>query len=276
MRARHRARPVRRGLRASLVMRIAVVPLLALISTGCRIDVVTEIAFDVDGAGEVALTVRIDGATLRDLDRLGVDPGLDVEAALDPESGWRASRTIDADGGLVLVHRRDFADGAELGTLLRELSDGLEDDDPSLVLDLDVDARRRGAVTLSGTAGVVAPSTTGVLIDGRALGPSGQELEALVASAVRATLRVTAAGSVVAHDGDRAGERVVEWDLPVGTVRALALETEAPSWWTTVPWVVVPMLVAGAVLASWGMRRGRGDDVDGAADDSDALVSPAE
>ena len=131
-------------------------------------------------------------------------------------------------------------------------------------------------MTLSGTAGVVAPSTTGVLIDGRALGPSGQELEALVASAVRATLRVTAAVSVVAHDGDRAGERVVEWDLPVGTVRALALETEAQGWWTTVPWVVVPMLVAGVVLARWGMRRGRGDDVDGAAGDADALVSPAE
>lgn len=271
---RHRWSPDGRRRRRSVV-RLVGLGLVALSVAGCRIDVVTEVAFDVDGGGEVALTVRIDGATLRDLDRLGVDPGLDIEAALDPEAGWHVSRAIDADGGLVLVHRRGFADGVELATSLRELTDGLAADDPALALDLVVDARRRGAVELVGTAGIVAPSSTGVLVDGEALGPSGPELEALVASAVRGTLRVITAGAVVSHDGDRAGERIVEWDLPVGELRPVSLVTEAPGWWTTVPWFILPVLVAAAVLGRRAARRGRTDD---ALTDAvgPAEVSPAE
>jgi hypothetical protein len=272
MRTRSRRSPSRAG-------RMVLLGILAVLVAGCRIDVTTDVTFDVDGGGEVALAVRIDGATLRDLDRLGIDPGLDVEAALDPAAGWRASRTIDPDGGLVLVHRRSFDDGAELATLLRELSDGLAADDPALAVDLVVDTRRRGAVALAGTAGIAPPGSTGVLIDGVAVGPTGAELEALVVSAVRATLRVTTAGGVVSHDGDRAGERIVEWDLPVGEVRAIALVAEAPGWWTTVPWTVVPLLGAGAVLARRVLRRARlGTETEADADagaDGPTGLSPA-
>jgi hypothetical protein len=266
--------------RRSLV-RLALLGLLAVAATGCRIDVLTDITFDVDGAGIVDLSVRIDGATLRDLDRLGVDPGLDVDAALDPAAGWRASRRVDADGGLVLAYRRAFADGEELAALLRELSAGLAPGDPALQLDLDVVTRRRGAVELDGTVGIAAPSTTGVLLDGEPVGPSGAELERLTAAAVRGVLRVTTPGALGAHDGDRAGERVVEWDLPVAGERRVSLRSEAPGWWTTVPWLVVPLLALAGGLAWRLLRRsapseGAHGGADDEAGDAEGGISPAE
>jgi hypothetical protein len=265
--------PARRSL-----VRFALLGIVAVIGAGCRIDVVTDITFDVDGAGVVDLSVRIDGATLRDLDRLGVDPGLDVEAALDPAAGWRASRRIDADGGLILSYRRPFADGVELATLLRELSAGLASGDPALHIDLDVVTRRGGAVELAGTAGIAAPSSTGVLLDGEPVGPSGEELGRLTAAAVRGVLRVTTPGALSTHDGDRAGERVVEWDVPIAGERSVSLRSEAPGWWTTVPWLVLPLLALAGGLA-WRLLR-RVDRAEGqqgdAVDEGPASgVSPA-
>jgi hypothetical protein len=258
------------------LVRMAMLVALGVLVAGCRIDVVADVTVDVDGAGEVELSVRVDGATLRDLDRLGVDPGLDVEAALDPASGWRSARRVDADGGLTLSFQRAFADGEELATILRELSAGLSPGDPALLIDLDVDTRRRGAVELVGTAGIAAPSTTGVLLDGEPVGPSQEELERLTVEAVRGVLRVRTAGAVTAHDGDRAGDRVVEWDLPVAELRPVTLRSEAPGWWTTVPWLVLPMLVGAGLLARRVLRRDRGPSDDGAAAASGpGEVSPA-
>jgi hypothetical protein len=256
------------------LMRFVTIGALAILGAGCRIDVITDITFDVDGAGEVELSVRIDGATLRDLDRLGVDPGLDVEAALDPSAGWRASRRSDDDGGLILTYRRGFADGEELAVLLRELSAGLASGDPALTIDLEVQTRRRGVVELVGTAGIVAPSTTGVLRDGEPVGPSQQELERLTIDAVRGVLRVTTAGAIVDHDGDRAGQRVVEWDLPVAAERALMLRSEAPGWWTTVPWLLfAPIAAAGLVVRR--MRRRAGGPDERPVGEGETPVSPA-
>jgi len=264
--------------RRSLV-RLTLLGLLAVASTGCRIDVLTDVTFDVDGAGVVELSVRIDGATLRDLDRLGIDPGLDVDAALDPAAGWRGSRRVDTDGGLILTYSRPFADGDELAALLRELSAGLAPGDPALLIDLEIVTRRRGAVELEGTAGIAAPSTTGVLLDGAPVGPSGEELERLTAAAVRSVLRVTTPGALSAHDGDRAGERVVEWDLPVAGARRVSLRSEAPGWWTTVPWLVVPLLALAGGLAWRSLRRATpsdGEQHDAIAQGPPGEVSPAE
>ena len=56
--------------------------LLGVVASGCRIGVGTDITFDSGGGGELAVSVRIDGATLRELDRAGVDPELDVALGL--------------------------------------------------------------------------------------------------------------------------------------------------------------------------------------------------
>jgi hypothetical protein len=229
---------------------LLVLPLVALVIAGCRLDVGTDVEVDARGAGTVAVSVRIDGATLRELDRLGVDPGIDVDLALGPTSRWRSERLVDEDGGLTHVYRRDFADGAELTAVLRELSDGIAVQDPALRFDVVATTTRRGALTLVGNAGLRPPSTTGVLIDDVPVGPSGRDLSALTADAVRARLDVHVAGTVVETDADRAGERSAGWDLPVGGLRPITLVSAPAGWWSRVPWTLVGVLGAAVVAAA--------------------------
>jgi hypothetical protein len=249
----------------------AVLAAIALATAGCRIDVAAEAALDVTGGGELAVVVRIDGATLRELDALGVDPGLVALAELDPTSGWRTSRSIDADGGLVLAHRLDVADGAELAAALGALDDGLAPDDPALRIDLTVATGRGGAVELAGTAGFSPPGTTGLLEDGVPVGPSGAELAALTADAVHPVLRLRVPGPVRSHDGDRLEGRTVTWVLPVGDVRPVGLSSAPAAWWRALPAAVASVVAA---VGAWWWRRRRGDDAAGDAVGA-AEVSPA-
>jgi hypothetical protein len=161
---------------------------------GCRLDVGTDVAFDARGGGEVTIAVRIDGATLRELDRYGADPGLDVELALGPDSGWTTGRRIDADGGLVLTYTRRFADGDEATALLRELSEGVAPQDPAVRLDVTVTTTSRARCASTGR---VASSAGDARRQHRRRGgrADGEELAALVADAVRAELVVRVAGT---------------------------------------------------------------------------------
>ena len=228
---------------------------LSLFAAGCRIDVGTDVAFDARGGGEVAIAVRIDGATLRELDRLGVDPGLDVELTLGPDSGWTATRRVDADGGLVLSYSRPFADGVEATALLRELSDGVAPQDPAVRLDVTVTTTARGAVRIDGTGGIVPPTTIGVSIDDQVIGPTGQELSALVADAVRAELVVRVAGRIVTDDADSSDLQAARWELPVGDRRPITLAADGAGWMSRVPgWAWFGVFVAGGV-AAWRLRR---------------------
>lgn len=258
------------GRRAALL-----VAAVALAASGCRLDVVTEATFDTSGGGELLVAVRIDGATLRRLDGIGVDPALAVAAALDPGLGWRVTREVDVDGGLVLGHRRSFADAGELTALLAELAADLATDDPALRLDLDVTTARGGAVTLAGTAGLSPPGTTGLVRDGVPAGPAGETLADLTARSVRPVLRVRVPGDVIAHDGDRTVGRVVEWDLPVGASRPVTLTSAAVPGWRRLlrPGSVgLAAVAAGAGVLALRLlrRRGRGRSqggVDGGGDD---------
>jgi hypothetical protein len=233
----------------------AVLAVTALAVTGCRIDVAAEASVDVAGGGELAVLVRIDGATLRELDALGVDPGLVGLSELDPASGWRTSRSVDADGGLVLAHRLEVADGPALAAALGALDDGLAPDDPALRIDVTVTTGRGGAVELDGTAGLSPPGTIGLLEDGIPVGPSGEELAALTAGAVRPVLRLHVPGPVRSHDGDRLEGRTVTWELPVGDVRPVSLSSAAAGWWRALPGVAVAVLAAAG---AWWWRRGAG------------------
>jgi len=240
----------------SSALRLLIVSLVAFALAGCRLDVATDVAVDARGAGVVAVSVRIDGATLRELDRLGVDPGTDVEVTLGPTSQWRSERLVDDDGGLTHVYRRDFADGRELTAVLSGLSDGIAQQDPALRFEVVATTTRTGALTLVGQAGLRPPATTGVLVDGLPVGPSGDGLSALTAGAVRARLDVRVAGAVVESDADRVGERSASWDLPVGELRPVTLVSAPAAWWSRVPWTLVATLVAMGIGArSLRVRR---------------------
>jgi hypothetical protein len=247
----------------------ALVALLAAATllTGCRIDVATDVGFDRSGAGEVAVTVRIDGATLRQLDAAGVDPELDVALGLGPDPAWRVERSVDADGGLVLTYRQAFSDGVGATALLRELSEDVAPQDPALRLDVTVITTRSGAVRLGGTGAVSPPATLGVSFDDVAVGPSGEELAALVAEAVRAQLVVRVPGRVVQHDADVLDGRTLRWTLPVGEPRTIVLVADGlPSWRRIPTWMlasVTLLMLSGGALMSRSRRGARAGEMDG-------------
>jgi len=255
-----------------MTVRVLSLALLALIVTGCRIDVGTDVSFGRDGGGEVAVSVRIDGATLRQLDAAGVDPALDVDLTLGSGSGWRPERTIDADGGLVLTYRQGFRDGREATALLRELSEGVAPQDPAVRLDVTVVTNSSGGVRIAGTGALSAPATIGVTIDERPVGPTGAELAALTASAVRGELVVHVAGRIVEHDADRVDGGTLRWALPVGEARPILLVADGSPLWRRVPWwgVVAAVVFAGLAVALVRGRSGRGRS-----DDDAPGVSPA-
>ena len=259
MRAPHGRRHGRRSPRAA---RGAALALVALLTAGCRIDVDTDVTVGIRGGGEVAVGVRIDGATLRELDAAGVDPALDVAATLGPDAAWTEERALDADGGLTLTYRRAFADGTEATALLAELSADVAPQDPAVRLDVTMRTTTAGAVRMEGTGAVSPPATLGVRIDGEAVGPSGDELAALTADAVDATLRVTVPGAVLEHDADVVDGRTLRWDLPVGEPRPILLVADAvPLWRRPVPVAAGLVTIGGAVLL-W-RRRPRARDGSG-------------
>ena len=260
-------RPRRRGVGGPAVTLVAV----ALLTAGCRIDVTTDVAVDARGGGDVAVAVRIDGATLRALDEAGVDPALDVAATLGPDSRWEEERDVDADGGLTLTYRRAFADGAAATALLGELSADVAPQDPAVRLDVTVTTTSTGAVRLAGTGALSPPATLGVRVDDVVVGPSGDELAALTDEAVTATLRVTVPGPLVSHDADTVDGRTLTWDLPVGEPRPILLVADAvPVWRRPVP-VLGAVGAVGAGVVLWRRRTSRRGGPEG----PDAAVSPA-
>lgn len=227
----------------------------ALLLTGCRIDVGTDVAFDRSGGGEVAVSVRIDGATLRQLDAAGVDPQLDAALGLGPEPAWRSQRVIDADGGLVLTYRQAFTDGEGATALLRELSDDVAAQDPALRLDVTVTTTPTGGVRMAGTGTLAPPSTLGVSIDDEPVGPVGEELAALTAQSVRAQLVVRVPGRIVEHDADVVDGATLRWSIPVGEPRTMVLVSEGLPWWRRVPaWGLAGGVLLAAALVI-GVRR---------------------
>jgi hypothetical protein len=229
----------------------------AVVLSGCRIDVGTDVAFDRTGGGEVAVSVRIDGATLRELDAAGVDPELDVALGLGPAPSWRGERTVDDDGGLVLTYRRAFADGAQATALLGELSQDVAPQDPALRLDLTVLTTSAGGVRMAGTGAVSPPATLGVSFDDVPAGPSGEELAALVADAVRAQLVVHVPGRIIEHDADAVDGGTLRWSLPVGAPRPIVLVAEGLPLWRRILWPLLVVAMSAGVVGGLAVRRSR-------------------
>lgn len=252
--------------------------LAALVLSGCRIDVGTGVTFDAGGGGEVALAVRIDGATLRELDRAGIDPGLDVALGLGADSGWSTERTIDEDGGLVLTYRQAFADGRAATALLEELSADVALQDPAVRLDVAIVTESDGSVRLTGTGAISPPATLGVSLDDVPVGPTGEELARLTEDAVRGVLSVDVPGRVIEHDADVIDGTTLRWALPVGEPRPLTLVAGSAPLLQRLPWwvlfgAVMLLVVAGRLARARLVQRRVGGEAGGTEPDPGA-VSP--
>ena len=229
-------------------MRAAAWLLLAVAAlSGCRLDVVADVEIGADGRGHAVVEFELDGAMVAELDALEVDPTAELEAAGAAGDDWQVERARGDGGALVLRLERTVADAAELGEVFRELVAGLAAGDPALRLDLDVAVDPDGQARIDGTAVLEPPADAGASVDGADLGPSGDQLTALVAEAVTARLTATLPGEVVEHNADTLDGRTVTWELEVAEEREIRAEAAPAPWWRAVPGWAGPV-AAGAVL----------------------------
>lgn len=215
---------------------LATLAVALLLVTGCRLDVVATAELERDGSGTLALAFRLDDALLTELDRLAIDPTIEIMALSAELEDWDLDRSVDEDAAITITLTRGFEDAAEMGDALRELSSGLADDDPALFLDLDLQVDAEGAATVEGGMAFRPPTTIGAELDGEALGPSSAELAELTAEVVRPRLEVEMPGPVETHDADDVDARTLRWDVPVGDTRTVSATSSAPGIYEE-PWL---------------------------------------
>jgi len=241
----HIARMLRATLRSAPVLLLT----LALLLTGCRMEVVAPITLHADGSATAGLSVRFDPRLLAELDALGVDPTAELSAAVAADPAWELTRLREDDGGLRVVVSREVAGDEELVRVYDELTAGLAADDPSLEVALQVDREEGGGVTVSGTAAFRPPVTVGLAVDGVAVGEDAAALAELVEEAVTAAVEVRMPGRLVSHDGvavDRSTSRIV---LEPGEQRRFSVISQPPAWWSSLPVDTSTLLVGAALLA---------------------------
>ncbi len=226
--------------------------------SGCRLDLVTTAEIERDGSGNLALSVRLDDALLTELDDLAIDPTLEVTALASELEGWELERTVDEEAAITITLTRPFADASEMGPALRQLSSGLADADPALLIDLDLDVADDGSASLEGAVAFRSPMTTGAEVDGEVLGPSSDDLAELTAEVVRPRLEVAMPGPVEQHDADQVDGRTLSWDVPVGETRGVAATSGTPMLYDQ-PWLwgVVAGAIVLILLVLLALRRRR-------------------
>ena len=222
--------------------------LAVVVLSGCRLDMGAEVVIGADGRGTAAVEFTLDGAMVAELDALEVDPTAELEAAARAAPDWELRRERGDGGSLVLRLTRSVEDASELGEVFGELAAGLAPGDPALWLDLDVATGPEGEAELDGAARLEPPATVGAMIDGTALGPSGEELADLVADAVDARLTATLPGEVVEHNGDALDGRTVTWELAMGEETAVRADAAPAPWWRSLPAWLTPVATGLVVL----------------------------
>lgn len=228
-----------------------------LLLSGCRLDLATTAELERDGSGVLALAITLDDALLTELDELAIDPTLEVTALAAELPEWDLDRTVDDDDAITLTLTREFVDASDMGPALRELSDGLADDDPALLFDVDLAVAEDGSAELDGEVALRPPATAGAELDGEVLGPSADELAALTAEVVHPRFDVWLPGPIEAHDADRVDGRTLSWEIPVDAARAVSATSAAPGIHEQ-PWVWVAVAAAFALaLAAWLIVRRR-------------------
>jgi hypothetical protein len=240
--------------RAPLLLLLAV----ALLLSGCRFDVAADLTISRDGAATATLELRADPEALTRLDVLEVDPTAELATAAGQVPDWEITRVMDEDGSLTVRLTRSTVDAASAADALRELSAGLDEADPALLLDLDIDVGEDGSVRLDGTAELRPPATAGVTVDGEPVGPDAGALDRMTAEAVDASFSVTVPGELRQHDSDTVDGRTATWNLEAGEARPIQATASAPTdttLWLLAGGAAALLLLAVGVLVRWWRRR---------------------
>jgi len=199
---------------------------MALMLTGCRLDVRIDLDVARDGAGRLGVALRADREARERAEAAGADPLAVLSRAGEQlrSRGWETSDRTDQDGTREVAVGVDFADPAALQALTQDLSAALDAPEGQLLESLAVvltDERIR-------VEGAAALQPRNAVAD---YGLRPEELVALLRErdAFGYTLRVTLPGEVLTHDAARAADRTLEWDVAPGERVEIRAEGVRPS-----------------------------------------------
>ncbi len=182
-----------------------------------------------------------------------MDPTAELGAAVTADPTWELTRTREDGGALVVAVHREVADADDLPGIYDRLASGLAEEDPALLLDLDLTRDEDGGTTLTGTASLRPPAGSGLALDGEEVGPHAQELAALVAEHVTAAVEVSLPGEITDVEGGEIDGEVVRIPVPVEGSTAFRVVSAGAPWWVTVPGGFPTILAAvGAVVLLFG------------------------
>lgn len=237
-------------------LRLAGVLGVAMLASGCRLDVDTTVAFRADDTADVTVSAGFDQVLAGRLDALGVDPFgafADVSAF-----GWQLSRSIDEQGLLRLGLTQNARDVGDVGEVLQGLSTGLNATDVGLVFDLRVDTTRNLRL-LSGSAVFTPPTNQGVFLDGVALGMSAQALATQIARDVSVWFTVIVDGEIVRHNGEMVTASTVRWRMPVNELVNISVTVDPRNETTgaLTAALLVVVLCGGVAWLVWRHRLKR-------------------
>lgn len=217
-----------RGLLAALVMLL----------TACQVTVDADVRVREDGSGTLGLVVELDDELT---EALAMDAGQVFASMEQLPDGW--SSEVDETGQSVHLSA-PFTSPAQLRERVDQLHAGLEEgEDPALIERLDLSVAEDGSTVLTGSAGFVPPSSTG--LRGGPVTFEGEDLASLLAERGDEVLTVDLAvhfpGQVAESNADDAGGSTATWHLPLDGMREISATSNPPNPFTT-------LMVGGGVL----------------------------
>lgn len=246
---------------------LAAFALLAVLASGCQLDLELGVTVDRDGAGGLTIRLAADEALTDWADSRDVAPFEVVTGARDEleSAGWRVTDETTPDGARSVELSRGFSGPDEFERLTAQLARTLAGPELTLLEPLgltvtDERIRLDGAASLAPTDAVaeygLTPEQTVALLrgqppaagEGSASPPAGQGLSYRIT--------VTLPGEIVESTATGRDGQTLQWVVPPGediTIRAVANRPGRARW----PLAVAALAGAGAAAAALGLWRRR-------------------
>lgn len=246
---------------------VAAFAFLAVIASGCQLDLELGVAVDRDGAGRLTIRLAADEALTAWADSRDVAPFEFLTGARGEleSAGWRVTEETTPGGARSVELSRGFSGPDQFDRLTGELAGTLAGPELTLLEPMDLTVtddrvRLEGAASLRPTDAVaesgLTPEETVALLRGQP--PTGGQGPGNPPAGEGLEYRITATlpGEVLESTATDRDGRTLRWTVPPGedvTIRAVANRPARTRW----PLGIAALAGAGAAAAALGMwRRG--------------------